>query len=285
MNNEIDLSRALRVAEGAAVRVGEQIAAAIFCARENEISYKSAIDIVTDLDVWSEKEISETLLKEFPGTTLIGEESSRALEQQSGRSIKELSAEGIVWAIDPIDGTNNFSNHIPHVAISIGLLINGERKMGVAYDPVRKELFSAIKGSGATLNGEKISPSTNTEVNRSIIGISFPVDRCGRWDWYWKSLEPVVLEARTARVLGSGVLNFCWIADGRLDGIVEHNLKLWDIAAASLIAEEAGCKLANADSVEDSIVKLDLFKSSFVASGPGLFNELMELVLVPRKLS
>lgn len=287
IENRPNWTKAASLAESCAIEVGARIATYISENRENQIHFKGDIDITTEVDLWSERTIRARLTAEFPEALFIGEESSNELLSASGRSIEQLVlGSALTWVIDPIDGTNNFSNHIPHVAISIALLEYGIPKVAIAYDPVREEMFKAILGQGATLNGKKCVPSDKSKLIESICGISFPVDRTRRWDFYWSTLEPLVLNCRTARVLGSGVLNLCWTACGRLDGLVEHNLKIWDVAAAVLIAQEAGCIVANSDTneIEEKNLPIDLFKSCLVVSGPKLFNPLYEMISKNRRV-
>jgi myo-inositol-1(or 4)-monophosphatase len=283
----VNLSQAADLAEQAALEVGSRIATYIAEWRENTIHYKGEIDIATDVDLWSERKIRAQLIGAHPTALFVGEESIGELSK-SGRPLKEVIKEAeLCWVVDPIDGTNNFSNHIPHVAVSIALLINGVPQVGVVYDPVRKEMFRAILGQGTTLNGEKCFPSKRSRLIDAICGISFPVDRVVNWSFYWTALEAVVLNTRTARVLGSGVTNLCWTACGRLDGLVEHNLKIWDVAAGVLIAQEAGCIVANSDTdqISEKELPLDLFKSCLVVAGPDLFEPLYRTVTENRKIT
>jgi len=285
--NPIDWAKAANLAESAALEVGARIATHISENKAHEITFKGEIDITTEVDLWSERTIRMRLEKEFPEALFIGEESSAELLKQKQTSIEELvNNSRLAWIIDPIDGTNNFSNHIPHVAVSIALLEYGVPKVGIAYDPVRKEMFRAIQGQGTTLNGKTCAPSTKNKLIDAICGVSFPVDRAKRWDFYWSALEPLVLNCRTARVLGSGVLNICWTACGRLDGVVEHNLKIWDLAAAVLIAQEAGCSVANSDTneIDEKNQPVNLFKRCLVVSGPNLFEPLYKMVSDSRKV-
>ena len=281
-----DLIKAVGIATKAVRGVASRLSDAIRNKRENEIHFKGEIDIQTDLDLWSEQTLSMTFKEAYPSAVIIGEESFAALVEGEKRSLQEtLKTTELAWVIDPIDGTNNFSNHIPHIAISVALLSFGKPLVGVVLDPVRDELYCATEGGGATLNGQRISPSSRETLKSAICGISFPVDREGSWEYYWSALEPVVLSCRTARVLGSGVLNLCWTAGGRLDGLVEHNLKIWDVAAGYLIAKEAGCSVGNCDTkdVTERSEPVDLFKRSLVVSGPKLFSPLCNLVQASRK--
>ena len=129
-----------------------------------QVMYKGPSDLVTELDIWSEAEITRTINSTFPGGTIIGEESVDKLLGQSGRSLEDISAAGVCWFVDPIDGTTNFVSGIPHFSISIGLVVDGERMFGAVYDPMREELFTAARGEGARLNGEPISTSVLDKV-------------------------------------------------------------------------------------------------------------------------
>jgi myo-inositol-1(or 4)-monophosphatase len=125
MGYSIDLPSAKVAAEAAARSVGTTIRDAVRSKRQNEIHHKGRIDIATDLDLKIEAELSAVLLAEFPESRILGEEGSSELQKKSGESLQALASRGAVWVLDPIDGTNNFSNHIPHVAVSIGLMVDG----------------------------------------------------------------------------------------------------------------------------------------------------------------
>ena len=165
----VDWTKAASLAEFCALQVGTRIATYISENRENQIHFKGDIDITTEVDLWSERTIRASLTAEFPEALFIGEESSSELLKTTGSTLEKLvMSSPLTWVIDPIDGTNNFSNHIPHVAVSIALLEYGIPKVGIAFDPVRHEMFRAIYGEGTTLNGIKCKPSDKSKLIDSI---------------------------------------------------------------------------------------------------------------------
>ena len=141
--------------------------------------------------------------------------------------------------VDPLDGTTNYAHRYPHFAVSIGLEHAGKIILGVVYDPMRDELFVAERGKGATRNGQPIQVSAIDQLERSLLGTGFPYEPYGRnenaavWTGFLSLCQGV-------RRDGSAALNLCYVACGRLDGFWERPLNAWDMAAGSLIIEEAG---------------------------------------------
>lgn len=192
------------------------------------ISYKGPSDMVTDVDIESERQLKESLGEEFPDFGFLGEESG----EHEGKT-------GFRWIVDPVDGTRNYALGVPHFAISIALLDGSETLIGVTYDPVRNELFHAIKGGGAFLNGRRISVSSRTSPEDILLGFDIgAIDNNTKHRL--KMIQNILPSLQAIRVMGSATLGFCYVAAGRLDIYFHDTLAPWDVAAGILIVEESG---------------------------------------------
>ena len=186
-------------------------------------------DIVTAADKASEKVIVNFIKTHYPSHSILSEEMGREQGESEYR-----------WIIDPLDGTTNFSNGLPLFSVSIGVECCGEMVIGVVYAPYLNELFYAVKGQGAFLNGKLITPSTKTSLSQAVIATGFPVDKDRTSDNNLDNVARVLPQVRGLRRLGSAAIDLCYVAAGFLDGYWELNLHEWDVAAARLIVEEAG---------------------------------------------
>lgn len=186
-------------------------------------------DIVTTADKDCETYIKKFIRENYPSHSILSEESGVT---ESGREYR--------WVIDPIDGTSNFSAGLPLWAISIGVEHRGETVYGVVYLPATGELFHAVRGRGAFLNGTDIHVSSQEKLSRSLISTGFPVDKAVTTDNNLDNLIRILPLVRDIRRLGSASVDMCYTAAGFLEGYWELNLHEWDINAAALIVEEAG---------------------------------------------
>jgi len=264
----------LSFASNIAAHVGARIAKEMEEISKVHVSQKSPRDLVTEIDVWSEKTIVDAINSKWPSHIVVGEETHKALTAQKSLTLEELSMGENVWIVDPLDGTTNFVNAIPQVSVSIGLLQNGRRTMGVVYDVARKELFSAALGKGAFLNEKKICVSSKQRLEDSVIATGFPSDRTQRWERYRPAYETFIVQARAIRRFGSAALDQCWVACGRFDGFFEYSLKPWDLAAGSLIVEEAGGIVSNF-SPSATASEFSIFGDSFLAAGAQLYPRMI----------
>ena len=256
-------------AEEIARTVGKAIRAKVSSGSPIAVSFKGRLDLVTEIDLWSEREIAKHLTDTYPDHLLVGEETSAKLSAERGAGLEEICSSGTVWVVDPIDGTTNFANGLPQYSISLGVFEQGRRIAGVVYDITRDEMFSAASGAGATLNGRRISVGVKTELLDGVIATGLPYDRVERWPVYRYLFESLVKNSRAVRILGSAAIDLCWVACGRLDGFCEFNLKPWDVAAGTLIIEEAGGKVANFETDD-----FTPFGSSFLAANRSLYPAL-----------
>jgi len=191
-------------------------------------TYKGDADLVTAADRASEKLITDHIRKQFPGHDLFGEEGTRT---NTGSDYR--------WYIDPLDGTTNFAHGFPVFCVSLGLEFKGERIAGVLYDPTRDELFAAEKGSGAYLNGERISVSKVTNLAECLTGTGFPSHKRHKNPNIF-FYHVITLRTHGVRRAGSAALDLASVAAGRLDAFWEFNLNSWDTAAGVVLVQEAG---------------------------------------------
>ena len=202
--------------------------------RRQQVSFKSAIDLVTTVDREAEGLILETIREAFPEHGIVAEESPATSGSGDYR-----------WYVDPLDGTTNFAHGFPQFAVSIALERGAEVIVGVVYDPLREETFVASRGAGARLNGAPVAVSDVATLDRSLVASGFPYDVRERVDYYEAFWREALTRAQGVRRVGSAALDLCWVACGRLDAFWEFNLHAWDVAAGSLIVEEAGGRVSD----------------------------------------
>lgn len=202
------------------------------------IAYKDEgfANVVTDADHASEAFILERLKALFPRHAVLAEESG---------------AVGIgedLWFIDPLDGTVNYSHSVPHFCVSMALQgADGQLSVGVVYDPMRDELFSAARGQGATLNGQPIHVSGAPSLSRALICTGFPYDLHDFPTDPLALFNHIVPRSQGIRRMGAAALDLSWVAAGRFDGFFEFGLKPWDTAAGALLILEAGGAINSLD--------------------------------------
>jgi myo-inositol-1(or 4)-monophosphatase len=222
-----DPDRFLEVAVGAAREAG-RIQRARF-GKGTRVEYKGETNPVTEVDKLSEKVIVRILLESFPDHDVLTEETPFA---GKGSPFK--------WIVDPLDGTTNYIREYPSFAVSIGLEVEGSIRVGVAYQPLLDELFCAVKGKGATLNGKRIHVSKVDLLDRSFLCTGFPYIIRENPDLYLSYFREFISRSFALRRPGSAVIDLCYLAAGRFDGFWEMKLQAWDVAAGSLIVTEAG---------------------------------------------
>lgn len=198
------------------------------------VSMKSVSDLVTNADRESEEYLVNRIRSRYPDHTIVAEEGSRI------EGPKEY-----IWFLDPLDGTNNFAHGIPVFSLSLGLYSRktGKVMVGVVYDPVHHELFSAARGTGAFLNSREITVSSTVTLETSILATGFPYDKKSN-DNNIREFSRLVPLTRGIRRMGSAAIDLCYVATGRFDGYWESQIKAWDVAAGSLIVEEAGGRVS-----------------------------------------
>jgi myo-inositol-1(or 4)-monophosphatase len=253
-----NLTKEFEAARSAAREAGEVLREGF--GWQHSVRYKGEVDLVTEVDEEAERVISEILLGTFPAYGMLAEEGGALAGEEDAR-----------WIVDPLDGTTNYAHGLPIFAVSIALERAGEVVLGVVHDPMWEETYAAERGRGATLNGEPIRVSGTEEPIRALIATGFPYDRA-------EMPEALDLFGRFAaltrgmRRLGSTALDLCYVAAGKLDGYYERGIWAWDIAAGSLILEEAGGKVTDYRGGE-----LDLEGREIVASNGALHPAMIEL--------
>jgi myo-inositol-1(or 4)-monophosphatase len=211
--------------------------------RPREIAYKGAIDLVTSVDRDAERSIVNILRKNFPDHSILAEEETDVAGTH----------ESYRWIIDPLDGTTNFAHGYPQLCVSVALEREHELLLGVVYDPLRRECFSAIRGRGAKLNGQAIRVSVTAELDQALLATGFPYDARDHAEFYLSYFKAFMIRSQGIRRAGSAALDLCYVACGRLDGFWELKLRPWDTAAGSLIVKESGGRMSDFSAGEFSI--------------------------------
>jgi myo-inositol-1(or 4)-monophosphatase len=194
----------------------------------HQVRHKGRIDVVTEVDHQSEDFIVNRIRSAFSDHSIITEESGFLDGQNENR-----------WFIDPIDGTSNYAKGFPFFCVSIAYAHHGKMRLAAVYDPIRDESFTAERGKGAYLNSERIHVNATDELIDSMLITGFPYDM-EREDNNIDHFITMLKHVQTIRRLGSAVLDQVYVAAGRLDGYWEIGVSAWDIAAGTLIVEEAG---------------------------------------------
>ena len=234
-----------------------------------EIRQKASHNLVTEADLEAEEIITGLIHDKFPDHALLAEE---------GQFDTSLASEHL-WLIDPLDGTNNYAHHFSHFCVSIAYANKGEPKIGVVYDPVRDEMFSACRGAGAELNGKPIFTSSAQILQEALVGTGFYYERGFVVDLTLKKIRELFnINIHGIRRTGAAALDLCWVAAGRLDAFFEYVLSPWDFAAASLIIQEAGGRVTDRCGRD-----LRLDSKGIVASNKFLLESLLAVVHWPEK--
>lgn len=200
-----------------------------------ELTRKGPNDYVTEADQRAEQVIIDTIARRYPKHGFIAEESG-----VSGGT-------DTVWIIDPIDGTDNFMRGLPHFCISIACRVDGVLTLGVIYDPVRNELFTAERGRGAELDGRRIRISGAKRLNNAMIASGFANRQDSDIDAWIPTFKRLTTSAGSMRVNGSAALDLAYVACGRLDAFWQVGLKPWDMAAGMMLVRAAGGIIAPPD--------------------------------------
>jgi len=265
--SQLNLDRAFSAAVSAGKAAGA-IQKELF-GTDIEIGYKGRIDVVTNVDLQCEREIIRIIHSEYPDHTILAEEESQKPKESKCK-----------WIIDPLDGTVNFAHGFPLFSSSIALEVEGNVVLGVVYDPIRDELFTGKRGGGAFLNGQPIHVSGTDKLEQSLLATGFSyhireiknnnLDHFGRF----------AFRAQSIRRAGSATLDLSYVAMGRFDGFWEMNLFPWDMAAASLILEEAGGELSltNGD-------PFSLYRNEIIGSNGLIHREMVEVLKLGLKQS
>jgi myo-inositol-1(or 4)-monophosphatase len=219
--------------------------------RVKKVDYKGKINIVTEIDLISERAILKLIKKNFPDHSILTEESK---EQKTDSDYK--------WIIDPLDGTTNYAHDFPSYCISIALEEEGEVILGVVYNPLLEELFTVEAGKGAFLNKRRIHVSSTRDLSKSFLATGFPYDIRESEITNLDHFANFAVRSLAVRRAGSAALDLCYLAMGKFDGFWELKLSPWDTAAATLLVKEAGGKVTNFEGEKYSIYSKHLLATN-----------------------
>ena len=226
------------------------------------VSSKSDNDFVSDVDQQAEAAIIETLHQSYPDHGILAEESGASNESSDFQ-----------WIIDPLDGTTNFLHGYPQFSVSIALRVKGRLEVGVVYDPVAQELFTAVRGEGAQLNERKIRVSPRRGLDGALLATGIPFSDNSYLDVYLETMKALIVPTAGVRRAGSAALDLAYTAAGRVDGYWEFNLKPWDIAAGVLLVREAGGIVSDLTGGENYMKKCDV-----IAAAPKVFPDMLKTI-------
>ena len=232
-------------------------------AKKFTVSEKSRSNLVTEADLAAQQTIHEHIRGRFPEHSFLGEEGLVETNRDSP----------FRWLIDPLDGTLNYVHHFPYYAVSIALECDGEMIAGVVYDPNRDEMFSAVRGGGATLNGRELHTSTAATLAEAFVVASLPV-AVEADDPTVQSFLRVLPKAQTVQRTGSAALNLSYVAAGRIDAYWSASLKPWDMAAGILLVREAGGRVSTMAGRAFNVEVPDLLSSN----GTSVHESLQQLL-------
>jgi len=206
----------------------------------HQVTFKGAVDPVTETDTAVETLVRSRIQTLYPKHHILAEEEGG----------DPWDTPGALWIIDPLDGTNNFAHNFPHVGVSIALLIDSKPEVGVIYDPLRDELFTALRGHGSQCNGHPIAVSSADDLAGALLGTGFPYSRLTTADNNTQRLDHFLRRSQGIRRAGAAVLDLAYVACARLDGFWELDLKPWDVAAGILLVQEAGGTVTDFDGAQ-----------------------------------
>ncbi len=195
------------------------------------VTSKGPKDFVSEVDREAERTIVETLLGAYPDHAILAEEGTARGANAAAENL---------WIIDPLDGTTNFLHGFPHYCVSIALQHRGQITQAVIYDPVRNDLFTATRGRGAFLNDRRIRVSKRDHLRDCLVGTGFPFRDGTYLDTYLRMMKAMIEQTAGLRRPGAAALDLAYVAAGFYDGFWEVGLNPWDVAAGSLLIQEAG---------------------------------------------
>lgn len=228
-----------------------------------QVSRKGAGDFVSRADIAAEKIIRDELMEARPNYGWLGEESDPVEGKDPTRR----------WIVDPLDGTTNFLNGLPHWAISIALEYKGDIVAGVIFDAAKDELFFAEKGAGAWMNETRLRASGKSRVSEALFGTSIPASGRPYLPETLQDLARILPQTAGVRHHGASALDLAYVAAGRFDGFWQRHLKPWDVAAGMILVREAGGLIAPVD-IEGNILQ----DGSIIASNEPLFDSFARIV-------
>lgn len=255
------------VARGAAVKAAAYIRSAKRPAAGPGWSAKGLLDYVTDVDRASERLIADWLTKAVPGSEVLGEEFSPQ------RALSPIARPGLLWVVDPLDGTTNYLHGYPQYAVGIAAVVDAQLAAGVVLDVERDVVYHAIAGGGAWCGEERLAVSNVTEPSRSLIGTGFPFRTPHQMPRYLRHFVAISAAVAGIRRAGSASLDLVDVARGRFEGFWELDLAAWDVAAGALIVREAGGMVTDLEGSPDVVNQ-----GAKVAGNPAIHAWLLDLL-------
>jgi myo-inositol-1(or 4)-monophosphatase len=233
------------------------------------VTSKGPKDFVSEVDREAERTIVETLLASYPDHAILAEEGTAKGANADAEN---------VWIIDPLDGTTNFLHGFPQYCVSIALAQRGQVTHGVVYDPVRNDLFTASRGRGAFLNDRRMRVSKRHHLRDCLIGTGFPFRDGSYLDTYLRMMKTMIEQTAGLRRPGAAALDLAYVAAGFYDGFWEVGLNAWDVAAGSLLIQEAGGLIGDLTGEGDF-----LHGGQVIAATPKIFAQMVS-ALAPFRL-
>ena len=252
----------LNVAIRAAREAGKIINRAALDIGTLKIEQKDTNDFVSEVDRGAEQAIIDVLKDAYPNHGFYGEESGKTNTESDS-----------IWIIDPLDGTTNFLHNFPAYCISIALQEKGVLTQAVIYDPVRNDLFTATKGSGAFLNNRRIRVTQRAKLQDALLSTGFPFKDFSYFETYINIFRDMAKKTSGLRRPGSAALDLAYVAAGYSDGFFEINLSPWDIAAGALLVQEAGGIVGDFEGNESW-----LRTGNIVAANPKVFGQMLQVI-------
>lgn len=236
-----------------------------------DVIEKDRMDFASEVDRLAEAEIVKELRRAQPDYTILGEEGG----QQKGNR----GASRYTWVIDPLDGTSNYLRGFPHWCVSIALCEGAEPLHAVVFDPLRNELFTASRGSGAQLNGRRLRVSERRDLEGALLGTGFAPRERKRADAQLDCIKSLLVHAEDIRRAGSAALDLAYVAAGRLDGFFEAGLRAWDVAAGVLLVREAGGRVCDYRGAALGPMHVDAGGRQIVAANVRLIEPLQQTIV------
>lgn len=232
-----------------------------------QVTYKNAGELVTSADIASNQIICEAIAKEYPDHQILSEESNDGINRNS--------FEGILWIIDPLDGTVNYAHNLPHFAVSLAIAVDGVVWAGAVHAPQLGVTYVGIRGVGAYCNGNQLHIQRIESLSEAIVGTGFPHNK----EQVHQALARVNLLAthcRDIRRFAAPTIDMCYVASSYLSAHTE-SLAPWDVAAAGLVAREAGAVIGHVGSVPND-TPVELYGEEIICANPGIYDELLSIL-------
>jgi len=254
-----------------AVRVGGEVIRSFARDGYRVQHHGAAYNLVTEADVAAERAIVAVLLAADPQVAILAEEASHSA---TAKPVVDWATLPALWVLDPLDGTNNFAHDIPHFAVSLAYYEHGSPVVGVIYDPLRDELFTAVRGEGAFYQGQRVQVGPQKTLSEIVVGVGFYYDRGAMMEATLAALADLFrAQIHGVRRFGAASLDLCYVGLGRFGLFFEYELAPWDFAAGRLFVEEAGGRITTCAGQP-----LGLTRSSVLATNGHVYEAALAIV-------